>query len=80
MLIGIPNKVVEKVISWNEGPERDDKEYDKKICHSLLLCLVSKTNLRSTNVSNAVMDFIKGMFMNQLSNYVKNCSQNNYVC
>lgn len=61
-LIKIPQKVVDKIIEWNTGPERDDIRYDRKICHSLLLSLVHKDRLRESVVSDDVMEFIKGHF------------------
>lgn len=58
-MIEIPKKAIEKIIEWNGGATRDHIEYDKKICRSLLLSLVAKDNLRSFNVDNNVMEFIK---------------------
>lgn len=62
-LIEIPKKAVEKFIEWNEGPMRVDVEYDRKICRSLLLSLVAQDDLRSFNVDDDVMQFIKGSIL-----------------
>lgn len=58
----IPQKVVDKIIEWNSGPERDDVRFDKKICHSLLLSLVHKEQLRDSLVDDDTLEFIKGNF------------------
>lgn len=60
-LVKVPQKVVDKIIEWNTGPERDNLCYDRKICHSLLLSLVHKDLLRKSVVSDDVMEFIKGI-------------------
>ncbi|XP_055309118.1 uncharacterized protein LOC129573007 [Sitodiplosis mosellana] len=60
-LIEIPKKAVEKIIEWNVGPRRDDTQYDRKVCHSLLLSLVAKEQLQA--VDAAVMEFIKDCFI-----------------
>lgn len=59
-LIEIPKKAVDKIIEWNTGFKRDDVRYDKKICHSLLLCLVAKAQLQKAVVEPDVIRFIKG--------------------
>lgn len=57
----IPQKVVDSIIKWNEGAdERNDVRLDRKICHSLLLSLLSKEQLRAYDVSDDAMEFIKG--------------------
>lgn len=62
-LVKVPQKVVDKIIEWNIGPERDDARYDRKICHSLLLSLVHKDQLRASIVDDDVMEFIKGIIV-----------------
>lgn len=65
-LIEIPKKVVEKIIEWNQGAKRYESEYDKKVCHMLLLSLVSKESLRKREVNESVIQFIKGDFLPSL--------------
>lgn len=60
----IPQKVVDKIVEWNTGSERDDVRFDKKICHSLLLSLVHKDQLSASMVNDDVMTFIKGNLSN----------------
>lgn len=60
-LIEIPKKAVEKIIEWNEGAMCNDVEYDRKICRSLLLSLVSKDDLCACKVHDDVLNFIKGI-------------------
>lgn len=62
-LIEIPKKVVDKIIEWNQGANRNDSEYDKKVCQMLLLSLVSKEGLRKHQVNGDVIQFIKGEFL-----------------
>lgn len=59
-LIEIPAKAVTKIIEWNDGTKRENVNYDRKICHSLLLSLVSKEQLKASVVSDEVMQFIEG--------------------
>lgn len=59
MHIKIPEKAIEKIIEWNDT-KREDWLYDKKICQSLLLSLVSNENLRESFVADEVMEFIRG--------------------
>lgn len=56
----IPNKVIQRIIEWNEGSQRQNLMVDKMICHSLLLCLVPKDKLKICNVSKDTMYLIEG--------------------
>lgn len=59
-LIQVPQKAVEKIIEWNQGAKRNDVQFDRKICYSLLLSLVAKEKLLESCISQEVIDFIKG--------------------
>lgn len=60
-MILVPEKVVEKLIEWNEPPKRHDIQYDRKVCYSWLLSLAGKDQLAAFKVNSDTMNFIKGI-------------------
>lgn len=59
----MPYKVIDKILEWNASAEkRADCDYDKKICNMLVWSLASKDNVRTSNISEDVINFIKTCF------------------
>lgn len=55
--------LVEKLTRWNSHPEKATEAYDEKATIGLLLVCVKPEDLAKHNVSQAVKDLIKGMYM-----------------
>lgn len=63
-LIEIPAKVVSKILEWNlDDEKRGDLSYDRKICQSLVMSLVSKNDLLESNINKDVINFIEACFI-----------------
>lgn len=59
-MILVPKKAVEKLVGMNEPAKKSDVRFDRKVCYTWLLSLVSKPKLAAFDVDDEIMDFIQG--------------------